>query len=69
MLKDWRNALIVPVPKKGDLQFCDNWQGISLLDIFGKIFSQIIQDPLQVIAEGLLPDSQFGFQRVVGVWI
>jgi len=32
-----------------------------LLDAVGKIFAQIIQDHLQVIAEGLLPDSQCGF--------
>ena len=44
MLKDRRDALIVPVPKKGDLQFCNNWQGISLLDVVGKIFAWIIQD-------------------------
>jgi len=28
VFKDWRDALIVPVPKKGDLQSCDNWWGI-----------------------------------------
>ena len=39
VFKDWRDALIVPVPKKGDLQFCDNWWGISLLDVVGKIFA------------------------------
>ena len=22
---DWRDAVIVPVPKKGNLQLCDNW--------------------------------------------
>jgi len=57
IFKDWRDALIVPVPKKGDLQSCDNWWRISLLDVVGKIFAQIIQDHLQVIAEGLLPES------------
>ena len=30
------DALIVPVPKKGNLQSCDNWRGISLLDVVGK---------------------------------
>ena len=63
VFKDWRDALIVPVPKKGDLQSCDNWCGISLLDVVGKIFARIIQNHLQVIAEGLLPDSQCGFWK------
>ena len=61
--KDWRDALIVPVPKNHDLQFCNNWRGISLLDVVSKLFAQIIQDHLQVIAEGLLLDSQCGFRR------
>ena len=60
---DWRNALIVPVPKKGNLQSCDNWRGISLLDVIGKIFARIIQDRLQVFAESILPDSQSGFRK------
>ena len=46
-----RDALIVPVPKKSNLQFCDNWCGISLLDFVG------------VIAKGWLPDSQCGFRK------
>jgi len=61
VFKDWKDALIVPVPKKDDLQFCDNWRGISLLDVVGKIFGQIIQNRLPVITEGLLPNSQCGF--------
>ena len=30
--RDWRDALIVPVPKKGDLQYCDNWRGMMLIN-------------------------------------
>ena len=59
----WRDALIVPVPKKGNLQSCDNWRRISLLDVVGKIFGRIVQNRLKVIAEGLLPDSQCGFRK------
>ncbi len=25
---DWRDAILVPIPKKGDLSCCDNWGGI-----------------------------------------
>ena len=31
--EEWRDALHVPIPKKGDLIHCDNWRGISLLDV------------------------------------
>ena len=30
VVRDWKNAEIVPIPKKGDLKHCDNWRGISL---------------------------------------
>jgi len=59
--KEWRDALPVPVPKKGDLTKCDNWRGISLLDIMGKLFGKVLQRRLQELAKGLLSDSQCGF--------
>ena len=34
MPQDWVNAVIVDILKKGDLSFCDNWRGISLLVSF-----------------------------------
>ncbi len=30
---EWRDALIVPIPKKGDLILGDNWRELSLLDV------------------------------------
>ena len=39
----WCDASLVSVPKKGDLSLCDNWRGISLLDVVGKVFAKIIQ--------------------------
>ena len=59
----WRDALLVPIPKKSNLHICDNWRGISLLDVIGKLFARILQDRLQCAAEGLLPESQLGFRR------
>ena len=37
----WRDSLVVPVPKKGDLT---NWRGISLLDVAGKLLGRIVQE-------------------------
>ena len=61
--QEWKDALIVPTPKKGDLSVCDNWRGISLLDISGKLFAKTIQSRLQDVVEEVLPDSQCGFRR------
>ena len=59
---DWRDAVLIPIPKKGDLSECDNWRGISLLDVVGKVVARIIQGRLQVLAEEVLPESQCGFR-------
>ena len=48
------------IPKRGDLSLCDNWLGISLLDVAGKLLGQIIQ--LGMTAENVLPDSQCSFR-------
>ena len=61
--QEWVDATLVPIPKKGDLQLCDNWRGIALLDVVGKVLAAIIQTRLQRLAETLLPDSQCGFRR------
>ena len=53
---DWRDAIIVPIPKKGDLTSCDNWRGIALLDVVGKVLAKIIQ-------RTELPESQCGFRE------
>ena len=59
----WRNAELVPIPKKGDLSVCDNWRGIALLDVVGKVVGRLIQNRLQGLAEVELTDSQCGFRR------
>ena len=63
VVRDWKDAKIVPIPKKGDIRDCNNWRGISLLDVMGKLFGQILQDRLQLIAEKVLPESQCGFRK------
>ena len=51
------------MPKEGNLQSCDNWHGISLLDMMGKLFVSVIYERFQHIAEDIFPESQCGFQK------
>ena len=60
--QEWKDALVVPIPKKGDLSLCDNWRGISLLDVGGKLFAKVVQQRLQSVAEKVLPETQCGFR-------
>ena len=63
VVADWKDAEIVPIPKKGTLKRCDNWRGISLLDVVGKVFARVLQERLQTIADGVLPESQCEFRK------
>ena len=61
--QDWADAVLVAIPKKGDLSLCDNWRGISLLDVVGKVFAQIMKQRLQSVADTELAESQCGFRK------
>lgn len=63
---DWRDAVIVPIPKKGDLSLCDNWRRISLLDVMGKVFAKVVQGHLQDVVEDVVSESQCGFRKERG---
>ncbi len=60
---DWSDAVLVLIPKKGDLTQCDNWRGIALLDVVGKVVARVIQGRLQKLAGDELPESQCGFRK------
>ena len=66
MPKEWQMPSLYQSPKKGNLRSCDNWQGIALLEVVGKLVARVIQGRLQRVAEAELPDSQCGFGRDVG---
>jgi len=57
MPQEWENGILIPIPKKGNLHFCNNWRGIALLDVVGKLVGRIVQDHLQRLAEVELPES------------
>ena len=64
---DWRDAILYQFQRrvKGDLSHCDNWRGISLLDVIGKVVARILQEKLQKLAEDELPELQCGKEGVV----
>lgn len=40
--EDWTKAIIVPLFKKGDPSVCDNWRGLSMLSVVGKVLAHVI---------------------------
>ena len=60
--QDMRDANISTLYKnKGDHSDCNNYHGISLLSIIGKLFVHIILHRLQILADRIYPESQCGF--------
>ena len=51
--KEWKDAIIIPIPKKGDTSICDNNRGIALLSVVGKLFTCILAKRTQLFAEKL----------------
>ena len=42
---DWKRGLVVPLWKgKGDRKDCNNYRGVTLLSVTGKVFAQVILD-------------------------
>ena len=59
-------TIIILIPKKGNLEVCDNWCGIVLLDMAGKVLARLVQNRLREVAEETLPESQCGFRQSRG---
>ena len=61
----WTRGIIVPVPKKGNINDINNYRGITLTSIFSKIFSILLDNRLRKWSEenNLLSDLQYGFRK------
>ena len=53
---EWKEGYLIKIPKKGDLSCCDNYRGITLLSVPGKILNRII-------LERTLREQQAGFRQ------
>jgi hypothetical protein len=61
--RDWRDGIIIPLPKKGNLSDCNNWRGITLLSIPGKVLASIILRRIQGAVDSVLRQQQAGFRK------
>ena len=63
--QNWLNGIIVPIPKKGDLTDPKNYRGITIMSVFAKIFSTILNNRLMLWSENnnVVNQCQFGFMK------
>ena len=59
----WTKGLICKIPKKGNLQDCNNWRGVTLLPIASKVLSKILINRIQTGVDHALRKEQAGFRR------
>ena len=60
---DWKLGDLIKIPKKGDLQNCDNYRGISLLSVPGKVLNRVVLERLRVAVDPNLRENQAGFRK------
>ena len=58
----WTQSLVVTLPKKGNLQLCQNYRTISLISHPSKVMLKIILNRLQSQAEEIIAEEQAGFR-------
>ncbi|GFR83528.1 retrovirus-related Pol polyprotein from type-1 retrotransposable element R2 [Elysia marginata] len=63
MQAEWREGIVIKLPKKGDLSNCNNYRGIMLLSVPGNVFNRVILERLKEAVDTLLRDQQAGFRK------
>ena len=59
--QDWKRAVFIPIPKKGNAKECSKYYRIKLISHANKVMLKILQALLQQYMNRELPDVQAGF--------
>ena len=61
--QDWKKAVFIPIPKKGNAKECSNYHTVALISHASKIMLKILQAKLQQYVNHEIPDVQAGFRK------
>ena len=61
--QDWKRSFFIPIPKKGNIKECSNYNTITLVSHGNKVMLKILQARLQQFVNRELPDVQAGFRK------
>nr|KAG5693510.1 hypothetical protein BaRGS_006212 [Batillaria attramentaria] len=59
----WKEGIVIKLPKKGDLRDCSNYRGIMLLSVPGKVLNRILLERMREAVDPMLRDQQAGFRK------
>ena len=60
--QDWKRAVFIPIPKKGNAKGCSNYRTIALISHTSKVMLKILQARFQCVNHEL-SDVQAGFRK------
>ena len=62
---EWKNGIITPIPKTGNLTLKSNWRPITILNSVGKLLEKIVhyQTCIYLQFHEILTEDQHGFRR------
>ena len=61
--QDWKRAVFIPIPKKGNAKECPNYRTVALISHASKVMLKMLQARLQQYMNRELPDVQAGFRN------
>ena len=60
---EWKEGYLIKIPKNGDLSRCDNFRGIALLLVPGKVLNTFILERIKGEVDKNLREEQAGFRQ------
>ncbi|VDP36382.1 unnamed protein product [Schistosoma mattheei] len=60
---DWKEGLLIKIPKKRNLSKCDNYRCITRLSIPGKFFTRVLLNRMKDSVDAQLRDQQAGLRK------
>ena len=60
---DWKRAIFITLPKKGDLLMCSNYRTISLISHASKILLNVLLKRIENKLEEEVSNTQAGFRK------
>ena len=59
----WTSSMIIPLPKKGNLELMTNFRGISLTSIAAKVYNRVLLNRIREPIDAILRRNQAGFRK------
>ncbi|VDP67738.1 unnamed protein product [Schistosoma mattheei] len=60
---DWKEGQLIKIPKKGNLSKCENYRGIALPSVSGKVFDRVLLNRMKDSVDVQLRNQKVEFRK------